>query len=190
MADAGMRWVACNVGDGQEWPAWGTVRARAASAGVVAFPWLRCMTVARLRHVIDVAGSSGCPVVILNIEDEFKSNLTPDVVRAEIDGSGFDGEIGVSTVGWVYNDTDFSPLARLPFLLQVFWEDMRFDPSLMESKQRDCVGHARDKGITYVGVTFMTVRSQPWWYDYHPGTRSYYTGDDIGGGNWAPWAVR
>lgn len=191
MKAAGMKWLALNVGDGQHWDDWLIVRERAAIVGVEVLPWARCRTLSDCHDLLETADLFASKV-ILNIEDEFKDVLPPSGVAALLPDYTMQShalDVAISTVGWLYNAVDYRPLSDLPFLLQVFWEDMRFDPSLMESKQRDCVLHAREKGVTYVGVTFLTVRSQPSFYAYHNGTRSLYTGDDVGGGNWTAWKV-
>jgi hypothetical protein len=192
MAAAGMKWLTVNVGDGLHWDDWRVVRERALPVGVEVFPWKRCRTVADCHDLLELADLFASRV-ILNIEDEFKDVLPPSLVASllrdyTLQASALD--VGISTVGWVYNSVDYEPLGDYPVLLQLFAADMRRDPAELEQIQADCVAHARDKGFTYVGVTFQTYGdAEPGWYAYHKGTRSYYTSDDIGGGQWGPWAT-
>lgn len=192
-------WLALNVGDGQHWSDWQVVIDRARAANVEVLPWARCRTLVECHELLETADmfASKC---LLNIEDEFKDVLPPSRVAALLPDYTLQSkalDVGISTVGWLYGtdgggqaDVDYSSLTNYPFLLQVFWEDMKFDPALMEQKQADCVRHARlDKEITYVGVTFMTVRSNPSYYAYWGGPRSWYTGDNIPAGTWSEWAV-
>lgn len=193
MKQAGMAWLALNVGDHAP-NKWTLVRSRADAASVVVFPWARlghpehgetfddCLVKLQVLYQACDAWGENC---IPNVETEFKTICTPAQLAPELDSRVH----GISTVGWLYQDTDYSPITDKPFLLQVFWEDMKFDPSLMEQKQRECVYHAREKGCGNVGVTFQTVRSLASFYAYWKGhVRSYFTGDDIGGGRWAAWA--
>lgn len=186
MKAAGMKWLALNVGDGQHWADWQVVIDRARANDVQVYPWMRCRTLQDCWDLLDHADMVST-WGILNLEDELKDGVSPAAVAGLLDD--FDVEVGISSVAWLYNDVDFSPLAELPMLLQVFAQDNRWEPAELERKQRDCVTHARDKGFTYVGVTFQTYgEAEPDWYVYHDGTRSYFTGDDIGAGQWEAWA--
>ncbi len=161
---------------------------RAAIAGVVVIPWRRCYTRSDISDVLSTAKQNAVGLAILNIENEFETVLPPDEVMREIRASGFEGEVAISTVSWLYNATDFRPLGHLSFLLQIFPEDNRWDPATLPQKQADCVFHARDMGVTYVGVTLQTYRADPAWFVYQRGTRSLYTGDDVGA-EWDAWRV-
>lgn len=187
MKAAGMEWLALNVGDGQEWNDWRTVIDRARPLGVVVIPWARCLTLTQCYDLLDLADLVAFHA-ILNIEDEFKDSVSPAKV-AEIVADFPDVQVGISTVAWLYNDVDYSPLEKLPVLLQVFPADNGWSPDQIEQRQSDCVQHARDQGFTYVGVTLQTYAgAEPGWYGYLKGARSLYTGDDVGAGNWGAWA--
>lgn len=189
MKNTGMRWLALNVGDGANWDDWRIVAQKAREIELPVMPWARCRTLQEVNALLALAKSVGF-YAILNIENEFKDVLPPSVVAPRV--AAYEAEVAcaISTVGWVYNDVDYSPLADTPFLLQLFASDMRREPRELEQIQKDCCGHARDKGIAYLGVTFQTYfPAQPEWYSYWDGVRSYFTGDDIGGGSWAKWRV-
>jgi hypothetical protein len=191
MKAAGMAWLALNVGDGHDWLSWETVRRNARAADVETFPWKRCRTLGECRELLEL-GSSYAAKAILNIEDEFKDVCAPAkvaelVFEYSIHDAAFD--VGISTVGWLYNDCTFLPLSNLPVLLQVFAADNKWAPAELQKRQAECVTHARDKGFTYVGVTYQTYAgAKPEWYAFAGGaTRSWFTADDIGGGRWGAW---
>jgi len=189
MHAAGFLWLALNVGDGIAWQDWRIVVDRARGLGVDVFPWARCYTLDDCSRLLDLADDVAFRA-ILNIEDEFQTAVDPNDLAALLDDSEVRlDEIGLSSVAWLYNDVDFSPLSAYPMLLQLFPTDMRRDPADLEQIQADCVVHARDKGFTYVGVTFQTYAgARPEWYAYYEGARSLYTGDDVGAGNWGAWS--
>lgn len=194
MKAAGMQWLALNVREHA--PAeWDVVRSRADALNMPCKPWARlglpdqgetrddCLVMLQtIYQACDAWGENGIP----NVETEFERIFPPDELAAEIDHR----IEGLSSVAWLYNAVNFTPVAHLPLLLQIFKTDNRWTVDEIEKRQADCVLHAREKGFTYVGVTFQTYGgAQPSWYAYHSGTRSYFTGDDIGGGQWAPWKV-
>lgn len=186
MKDAGIQWLACNVGDGHGWEDWRIVITNARLLGVQIFPWARCRTVEECYRLCEIADSVGFQV-LLNVEDEFQGGVSPTAV-ATILRDFPDLQPAISTVGWVYNNVDYSPLAAVPALLQLFMQDMRRDPADLEQIQKDCCLHARERGFVYLGVTYQTYgAAKPEWYEFWKGPRSYYSGDDIGG-SWADWA--
>lgn len=187
MKVAGIKWLALNLGDDHGWDDWRIVIERARAIDVVVMPWARCRTIEDCYSLLDTADLVSFHA-ILNLEDELKDELTPARVSELI--RDFDVEVGISTVGWLYNSVDYLPLAGYPVLLQLFPTDMRRDPADLEQIQAECVFHAHAKGFTYTGITAQTYGDAvPEWYAYmNGGTRSFYTGDDIGAGNWSKWA--
>ena len=187
MKTAGMDWLAMNIGDGQTWEDWKTVVDRCYQNSVVPIPWARCRTLVDLTSLMWEAEQVSFNV-IANLEDELKDVLPPNKVAATF--SMFDQmNIALSCPGWLYNDINYGALGRLPVLLQIFPQDAHWSFDQLEGKQDDCVEHARAKGFTWVGVTYQTYGGAlPAWYSFNQGTRSYFTGDDIGAGNWEAWA--
>jgi len=182
-----VQWFALNLGDGNSWEKYSKLRETAKGNDVVCMPWARLYDPDDVFGLMYQAEQVGLHV-LLNIENEFETELPPNVVREIIDE--FPGtQVGISTVAWIYNDLDLSPLAHLPFLLQLFPTDAHWNPSELPQKQADCIYHARhDHGLTYVGITCQTYAdADPSWYSYLPNPRSYYTGDDIGQNGWAQW---
>lgn len=187
VARAGYRWLAVNVGDGFSWQAWQQVHDRARREGITVMPWRRCFDEQQLRALMQLASDLAVQP-IPNLEDELETTLAPARVAA-ICREYPVAVAGWSLVGWLYNDVDHRPLTYAPALLQLFPFDMRFDPVDLPRKQRDCVWNARRHGFRHVGVTFQVYRgAKPEWYAYHRGTRSLYTGDDVGTG-WQAWRV-
>ena len=191
MKAAGIAWLALNVGDDQHWDDWQVVRDRADAAGVAVLPWARVRTMIELHDLMETADVFSSRV-IANIENEFETVLPPAKVAALLADYTLQShalDAAISTVGWVYNAVDYSPLANYPVLLQLFPQDMKRDPAELEQIQADCVKHARERGFVHVGITAQTYgAAEPSWYAYMNGTpRSYFTGDDIGATNWAAW---
>lgn len=184
-----MEWVAVNVGDGHRWDDWRITIDNARASGVLVFPWMRCLTyddVERLLATSDLVAFQS----IVNIEDEFQGAIDPRVLANLLKAYDAELDVAISTVGWVYNNVDYSPLSGIPFLLQLFPTDMRRDPSEFEQIQKDCCLHARERGVVHCGVTYQTYGdAKPEWWSYWKGARSYYTGDDIGKGGWDEWSV-
>lgn len=187
MRDAGMQWLALNIGDGAGWDDWKVVVDRARLLDVKVFPWARCRTMTECYHLLAAADNVSF-LAILNIENEFENVVSPQAVATLVHQFP-ELDVGISTLGWMYNDVDYRPLGHLPFLLQIFAQDMGREPDELQKIQGDCCTHARELGVTYVGVTYQTYgKAEPDWYAYWKGARSFYTGDDIGAGNWADWA--
>lgn len=193
MQAAGMKWLALNVGDGHSWESWRTVVERARALHVDVFPWRRCLTLDECRDLLELADRVSFRA-ILNVENEFETVVPPAKLGPLIDsfvggGNGNLYEVGISTVGWVYSDPEFEALAAYPALLQIFATDLKRSPDELPTLIPECVAHARRKGFVHVGVTLQTYAdADPSWYAFYDGVRSYYTGDDIGAGNWAKWA--
>lgn len=186
MKNAGMRWLALNVGD-HSWESWRVVVDRARAISLTVIPWARCYTIEQIDRLLSIASDVSFQAIV-NVEDEFKSTLSPDDVAKRI-AFYDDVDSAISTPAWLYNDVDYRALSQTPFLLQLFASDMRREPRELEQIQKDCCLHAREKGIENVGVTFQTYfPAQPEWYSYWSGVRSYFTGDDIGQGSWSKWA--
>jgi hypothetical protein len=185
---ADVQWFALNLGDGNSWEKYSKLVATAKGNDVLCMPWERVYDPDDLFGLMYAAEQVGFHV-LLNIENEFQSDLPPKTVREVIEEFP-EMHVGISTVGWIYNDIDLEPLAHLPFLLQCFAQDAHWSPEDIPQKIADCIWHARnDHGLTYVGVTVQTYGDAvPEWYASTEGdVRSYYTGDDMGQGGWAQW---
>lgn len=188
MRAAGMDWLALNVGDGHSWDSWRTVVERARAAKIEVLPWRRCYTLDECRDLLELAEHVSFRA-ILNVENEFETTVDPGKLETLIETFPTLDEVGISTVGWVYNDPAFEALAKRPVLLQIFATDLKRSPDELPTLIPECVAHARRKGFVHVGVTLQTYApAEPSWYGFYEGVRSYYTGDDIGYGNWSEWA--
>lgn len=192
---AGMEWIACNVRDFAA-QTWDTVRMKAAALGVPVFPWGRVghpeSETRRdaedfLGNLVFIGHQWGSEWILPNLEKEAESIAPPGFCAEVLRGLGFPGHVGWSTQAWLPNSVDFSPIAHDPVLLQIFPEDNRWTPEEIPQKMTDCLRHARDKGFVYAGVTYQTYRAEPSWYDL-TGVHSFFTGDDIGPGNWDKWS--
>lgn len=187
MKAAGTKWLAVNLGDGFEWTDWTTVVSRGRALGVQVFPWQRCRTIVECYDLLDVADRVGFRA-ILNLENELETTCPPNKV-AEVMADFPDLVVSFSCNGWLPNDVDFRPIAHRPVLLQLFPTDMKRNPTELPQLELDCRKHAADKGFKFIGITAQTYAgAQPSWYAYmNERPHSFYTGDDIGAGNWAAW---
>ena len=83
---------------------------------------------------------------------------------------------------------DWSPLTADPVLLQIFPKDNGWEVWEIAEKLGDCVGHARNEGFTYVGVTYQTYdQAQPGWYDVGAFQHSTFPGNLIQAHQWKEW---
>jgi hypothetical protein len=183
-----VQWFALNLGDGQTWDRYSTLREIAKENDVLCMPWARVYDPDEVFALLYQAEQVGFHC-LLNIENEFQTDLPPMTVRDLIDE--FSAlQVGISTVGWVYNDIDLECLADVPFLLQIFPTEFRppWPVDEIPQKETDCIRHARELGAVYVGTTIQTYGgAEPSWFAYQDHVRSYYTGDDIGQGGWTDW---
>lgn len=192
---ADVEWVGANL----EHPVsrWTDVRLRAERLGVRVIPWVRLCRLKegenfdtikqRLLLLADTAEAWDEVLILPNYEDE-ASTYPPWMVADYLDHTlNWRGEAAWSTLGWLQNDLDWTPLAQDPVLLQIFQKDMGWPVDEIAKKQADSVYHAREKGFTYVGVTFQTYAgAQPGWYNLE-GTHSVYPGNLIQHGEWDDW---
>jgi hypothetical protein len=194
--DAHVDWVACNLEYAPD--RWAQVRARAHSLDVKVMPWVRLAhsnsgetiehVKVKLSLLVDTAQAWGCDTILPNYEDE-ASTIRPSLVAEYLYGQeDWLGHTGWSTNGWLGNDIDYTAIADDPVLLQIFPTDLRWDPLDIEKKMGDCVYHAREKGFSYVGVTYQTyANARPGWYDCASHMHSTYPGNLIAGGDWGKW---
>jgi len=192
VAAAGYKWAALNVADGHGWSDWQSSTPQFLAAGMRVPIWGRVAN-SSVATIQGLAVQLRRPC-ILDIEDEFKVT-SPLVFEREIRAArpaGFTRETVISTVGWLYNDVDYKPIAHRPLLLQIFATDMRRDPSELQSVTNDCLLHARAKGFSDIGVTFQTYGdAKPEWYAFWGSrARSLFSGDAVGAASaWASWSV-
>lgn len=132
--------------------------------------------------------------IMPNYENESEV-ISPKDLRAHLDVR-WNGRTVWSSLGWLPNSVDFSPITRDPMLLQIFPSDMkgsfpgdtRHDPKHVAKIAGDCVQHARvDHGFTYVGVTWQTYHDMEA-EDYDcTNTHSTFPGNEISPDRWDAW---
>lgn len=129
----------------------------------------------------------GETLILPNYESEAETYAPVDVANHLYNVMDWDGDTGWSTLAWLQNAVDWSPLHRDPVLLQIFQKDNQWAPDQIKQMQADCVFHARvQEGFTYVGVTFQVNDAQPNWYDL-AGSHSVFPGNLINHGEWGTW---
>lgn len=201
---AGLRVVLLNVRDFT--PAeWGTVITRAKNFGMAVGYWAHCFDVDDVERLLDYSERDECPLVMVNVEAELATSLTPPVLRDTTGRSSYKGQITYIVYGWVQNGVDLRPIGDKVLALEVFPQDDAnlWHPSV---KVQHCLEHARIQGaklpVAVYGTYEMSERQAekiralghpgvqagdavPGWYNraIHHGL---YTVDDTGE-QWGLW---
>lgn len=181
-----MKWVGYNLNKGDWYEPnvsnWNVVRYRAAQMGMPAIPWLRVRTRQDVQHLRRTAEQDGAPALGLNLEKEAEDVLLPSECAEIL--RGFSGEIFTFMEAWLYNSTDWHPLAAMgPVILQIFPVE-----SAAAHDPEGCIIQARKKGFAHVFLAYGAYGGmKPSQFDL---TRphSIYCGDDVGNGNWHRWS--
>lgn len=130
----------------------------------------------------------GESLILANYETEASVYAPADVQNHLRNVLDWDGDTGWSTLAWLQNDVDWSPLAADPVLLQIFPKDNGWTVDQIPQRLGDCVAHARDEGFTYVGVTYQTYAGAvPGWYDVGAFQHSTFPGNLIQAHEWPQW---
>lgn len=186
MKDAGFGGVFCNVGD---YPAsaWEEIiRPRALDLGMFCGPWARThdpsgnFSPSTLDTIIRVADQWRSPLIV-NSESELKGSgatLTKQIAAAVGTRDG-----GLSMEPWPYANVDWTPVADLPALPQIFPEygQAARDPE-------GCKDEWHNRGVSCVYFTFGSYGSQKPDDYMLQSPYSVYTADDCGSdyGAWSP----
>lgn len=192
MYQNGYRWGAINVAD-NNWSDWSVTIKRFAQAGLRTPVWGRVQNTSVEQIMLNaIYHNRPC---ILNIEDEFKTRSPADfnneIREIRLAHPNWKKALIINTVGWLYNDIDYKPIARRPVQLQIMVDDMKLTPADLPRVTNDCIVHARDKGFSDISVTFQAFSTaHPEWYDFWKLARNYFTGDWIGAqAAWPQWKV-
>jgi hypothetical protein len=147
------------------------------------------VVLANLMKLVNAANAWNGKIILPNYERECET-IRPDTVARLLKQTGWDKDTGWSTLAWLQNDVDFTPIAHDPVLLQIFPADTHWplDYGIIKQKMGDCVWHARQKGFTYVGVTYQTYAgATPALFDVESYQHSVFPGNVIGHGEWPDW---
>lgn len=182
MQAAGFAGVFCNIGDhpASEWEA--IIRPRALERRMFCGPWLRTQapdgtfSSAKLDELVAVAERWGSPLIV-NAESELKGTGSTVTTLIAERVAGLDA--AVSMEPWPFANVDWTPLADIPVLPQLFGVDWGIDA-------RAAVDEWHAYGVECVFCTFGTYGgSIPLDYTLQA-PYSLYTGDDCGG-DYARW---
>lgn len=186
MKAAGFAGVFCNIGDHPP-EAWETViRPRAYALNMFCGPWARTAgegntwAPGKLEQLVACADRWDSPLVV-NSESEIKSS--GDEITGQIAEEIGDRDGAVSMEAWLFNppDVDWTPVAHLPMLLQIFPNE-----SPAAEDPDGCKWHAHDCGIHCVYFTYGSYGGlKPSLFDL-ASPYSVYTADDCGG-NYEQW---
>jgi hypothetical protein len=184
MVAAGFQAIFCNIGDPASPPdAWATIRSRAASFGIPCGPWLRVQDpgggfgLGRLQFLISVAKQWNQPYIV-NAEKELDNSGA--TLTTKIAATVGDDDCAISMEGRLYDAVDWTPVAHIPMLLQIF-------PELGATDASPYIQIARDKGIECVYATFGSYGGRkPSDYKLQA-PYSVYTADDCHQ-NYAAWS--
>ena len=193
--DTSIGWVALNVAHPIE--QWANAINRAQARNIKVIPWIRLAHASdslevvkqRLRTLVDTARIWGTDIIMPNYEDE-ADRITPHQVAIALEEIGWTGDVGWSTQAWLPNGPDWTALTYDPVLLQIFPTDNGWpsDYATIKQKMEQCVWHARNKGFTYVGVTYQTYAgATPALYDCASCMHSVYPGNQLQAGDWPQW---
>lgn len=184
MREAGFEAIFCNIRDYEPYE-WDTIRSKAAAAGVVCGPWLRTIDAnsnfssGHLDYLIQVADTWEAPLIV-NSESELKDsgNELTKLIAEKLKGR----EAAISMEAWPFANVDWTPLANVPILPQIF--PIESYPSQFPD---DCRDQWHIRGINCVVLTFGSFQEQnP--SDYKRiSPYGVYTADDCGG-NYKAWA--
>jgi hypothetical protein len=178
---------------------WSTAISRAQLRNIKVIPWVRLAHVgageglndvkARLDMLVRTARVWNTDTILPNYEDE-ADVIPPNVVKLALDETGWTGNTGWSTQAWLPNGPDFTAMREDAVLLQIFPTDLNWpkDYGIIKKNMGDCVYHARDKGFTYVSVTYQTYDdATPGIFDVDSYMHSVYPGNEIQHGEWPQW---
>lgn len=201
---AGLRWAMLGLDHPPE--AWGIVRARLERLGVPYGWWFHCRNEDDLEMLVRVTLETGAPFVGINVEEELRTTLKPDLLARKT--TGLLAEKVLITLGWVGNDVDLRPTRTWATLLEVMPQDSvdLWPPSV---KVYDCLTHARSLGALYpmqlmgcypmsptqgakiaarYGIESPAGWARPEWFDRKI-PNHVYTANDVNL-RWAEWAWR
>lgn len=185
MAAASFRAIFVNVRDFEP-AAWDTIRARARDAGVACGPWARtaqggsgAWDEEMLQELVRVADEWQSPLIV---DSEKELDYSGDTLTRHIADVLGDRDYGMSVEAWPFSSVDWTPLADVPFLPQIF-------PAESEpSKDPDgCRTQWQKAGVRCVVFCFGAYAGQtPAMFDrLEP--YGVYTADDMSGA-YAAWS--
>jgi len=174
MKDAGFGIIALNVQKEINPARWDLVRGRAASAEMIVVPWCYIWTMEDVQRCISVSDQWGT-YPLLNPEKQLDERV---FTCEEMEIALGNRDAAFSSICWLYNDIDFSPIARWPMMLQIFPLEV---PAAKDVE--GCRKHAYDKGLKCVLNTYGTydvndVFPTPGMYDLKT-PYQLYTADDM-----------
>jgi hypothetical protein len=183
MAAAGFHVILCNVRD---YPPerWATIRERSRQAGVACGPWARtavdgAWNETMLQGLVAIADDWDAPLVV-NSEKEL--DYSGDTLTRQIADVCGDRDYALSMEAWPFATVDWTPLAHVPVLPQIFPAEVEIanDPA-------GCRAQWYTVGVRCVVFTFGAYHDMtPDLFD-RLSPYGAYTGDDMGG-NYAAWA--
>jgi hypothetical protein len=183
MAQAGFGVVLCNVRD---YPAesWQTIRDRAQAANVACGPWGRTATgddwdEAMLQELVRVADEWRSPLVV---DAEKELDYSGDTLTRHIADVCGDRDWALSMEAWPFASVDWTPLADIPVLPQIFPAEVP-----IASDPDGCRAQWHAVGVRCVVFTFGAYMGMtPAMFDRLT-PYGVYTGDDMGG-QYAAWS--
>jgi hypothetical protein len=184
MKAAGFGAIFCNVLDFAP-SDWDLIRDRAADLGVVCGPWARMIDAgfnydpSKLDMLMEVARSWYQPYII-NVEKELDysgGDITNDIAE-KVDGD----DVAFSVEAWPFSTVDWNPLAKYPFLPQIFPQEVEAakDPYA-------CRWAWWNAGVRCVVFTFGTYWNQPPSTYDRLSPYGLYTADNVGN-DFQAWA--
>lgn len=184
---AGFRWGLLQLGGDN----WGLLRKRLTDHGMPWGYWFHCRSLGDLQNLLQISREQEAPLVGINVEYELVTILPPDVIRREVEKSGYKGEVCTILLGWqgwvengVHKGPDYTPIAKWPGLLEIFPQDA---PAMWMPRDTlaGIVQHARALGLKIPMQLMATYDNDalgqpvPAWYDRTLVPSHVYTADDL-----------
>lgn len=179
---AGLGWALLQQ-DGDDWT---VISTRCDREGIPWGLWFHCLSIENVRALLVASRSMRLPIVGLNVEEELRTTLTPDVLAAEVAAVGYTGTVALIAYGWIQNDVDLRPVRDWTIMLEMFPADA---PKLAPPRVKihDCIAHARAQGGRYLHQLMQAYHGmRPGAFDRDVLPSSVYPAEDIND-QWEEW---
>lgn len=175
------KWQALDLNAGPEY-VWDHQRDMAKYNDTLTVPWHHVRAVEHINRLIEVAWEWDSPGLLLNLEKEAETTLSPALVASKL--AVYQKPVAIICVNWLYNSVNWKPLNVYPMYLEIF-------PQEAESAkdQEGCLQWGmKQLGSQRVYPCYGAHwGAKPQWYNMKR-RHALYTQNDIGV-DLVPWRV-